>query len=95
MLQNTTFKNEKVITKLNTYYYVIFFNAQSTKSVYYKNKEYKFIPQGFKKGYHELVYDFLKNRQEIYPTLIFLDHNFNELLFLQSYLSTAQILELL
>jgi len=94
-LQKTTFKDKNVIEKLNTNYYVISFDGGSKEEVTHKGVTYKFVPTGMKSGYHELVHHYIKKRQEIYPTLIFLDEHFKELLFLQSYLSSKELLELL
>ncbi len=95
MLQKTTFKDKKVIEKLNNYYYVIFFNGETKVDVKHQNKKFSYVPKGIKSGYHEVVYFYLKNRQEIYPTILFLDNDFKELAFLQSYLSAQNLLKIL
>lgn len=94
-LQKTTFKDKKVIEKLNSNYYVISFDGGLKEQVTHKGVTYKFVPTGMKSGYHELVHHYIKKRQEIYPTLIFLDDNFKELLFIQSYISAKSLLEIL
>ncbi|HLW62023.1 MAG TPA: hypothetical protein VKY33_01360, partial [Flavobacterium sp.] len=81
--------------KLNGKYYFISFNAGTKEAVRYKNELYHFIPKGRNSGHHELVHHFLKNRQEVHPTLIFLDAHFNELLLLQSYVSAKDLLKFL
>lgn len=95
LLTQATFKNNAVVQKLNNYYYVVFFNAEETATVNFKNNVFTYVSKSRTAGYHQIVEAFLKNRQEIYPTLIFLDHNFNELLFLQSYITPSQMLEIL
>lgn len=95
MLQQTTFKNKQVIEKLNKNYYVVFFNAETKTTITYNHKQYKFVPKGIKTGSHELVNFYLGKRQQIYPTIIFLDTNFNEILFLQSYISANDFLEII
>lgn len=95
MMDRTTFSDPKIIEKLNEKYYFISFNAGTKEAVRYKNEFYHFIPKGRNSGHHELVHHFLKNRQEIHPTLIFLDADFNETLFLQSYISSREMLGIL
>ncbi|WLD23893.1 thioredoxin family protein [Flavobacterium dauae] len=95
MLQQTTFKDKNVIEKLNNNYYVVFFNAETKEEVAHKGVTYKFVPTGIKSGYHELLHHYIKNRQEMYPTILFLDEHFNELIFLQSYLSASNLMKIL
>lgn len=95
MLQKNTFKDKKVTEKLNNNYYVIFFNGETKVDVKHQNKKFSYVPKGIKSGYHQLVYFYLKNRQEIYPTILFLDNDFKELAFLQSYLSAQNLLKIL
>lgn len=95
MLQKSTFKDSKVIEKLTKDYYVIFFKGDSTETIHHLHQKFKFVPTGIKSGYHEVVYHYLGKRQEIYPTIIFLDEHFREILFLQSYLSSEELLEIL
>ncbi|SFN23158.1 hypothetical protein SAMN05421741_102228 [Paenimyroides ummariense] len=84
-----------MIEKLNKNYYVIFFNAETKTTITYNHKQYKFVQTGIKTGYHELVNFYLGKRQQIYPTIIFLDTNFNEIFFLQSYISANDFLEII
>lgn len=95
MMQKTTFKDLKVIEKLNKDYYLIVFDAMMKEEIVHKNAKFNFKYSGAKNGYHELVYHYLNGRQEAYPTLIFLNENFKELLFLQTYLSSKKLLEIL
>lgn len=95
LMDRTTFAEPKIIEKLNEKYYFISFNAEKKEAVRFKNKLYNFIPKGRNSGHHELVHHFLKNRQEVHPTLLFLDAHFNELLLLPSYVSAKDLLELL
>jgi len=95
MLQKTTFKDVKVIEKLNKDYYVIFFDGNNKEIILNLNKTFHFVPTGMKSGYHEVFYHYLGERPEIYPTIIFLDKHFKETLFLQSYLSSEELLEIL
>ena len=95
MMDRTTFSDPEIIEKLNEKYYFISFNAGTKEAVRYKNELYHFIPKGRNSRYHELVHHFLKNRQEVHPTLIFLDADFNETLFLLSYISSREMLGIL
>lgn len=95
MMQKTSFKNLKVIEKLNKNYYLIVFDTMMKEEIIHKNAKFNFKYSGTKSGYHELVYHYLNGRQEAYPTLIFLNENFKELLFLQTYLSSKKLLEIL
>ncbi len=95
MLQKTTFKDKKVIEKLNKDYYVIFFNGETKVDIKHQNEKFSYMPKGIKSGYHEIVYFYLKNRQEIYPTILFLDNDFKELALLQIYLSASDLMKIL
>lgn len=95
MMQQTTFKDKKVVEKLNKDYYVILFDGMAKQEIVHQQKKFKFVYSGIKTGYHKLIYHYLNGRQEVYPTLIFLNQDFKELLFLQTYISSKKLLEIL
>lgn len=69
-----TFTNQEVIDKLNSDYYFISFDAESTEKIKFKNKIYTFKPTGKKTGTHELAESLGKYRNRlVYPTTVILN----------------------
>lgn len=95
MMQNTTFKNKKVVEKLNAHYYVIIFNAEEKKDILHLNKTFQFQPKGYKVGVHEIVDFYFKNNPIAYPALMILSKDFNQQLIIQNYISSKDILKIL
>ena len=73
MMQNSTFKNEEVIQKLNDNFYFISFDAEDKNDITFKNHTFKYKPKGRNSGVHELA-EALSN--QTYPTLIILNPNY-------------------
>ena len=76
MQESITFTNDSVINKLNNYY-AIKFNAETTASVVFLGKTYKFVSIGLNTGEHELAI-FLTNQNgsNVYPSTIVFDDKF-------------------
>jgi len=70
-----TFNNPTVAAYLNEKYYPVKFNAEQREDITFKNYTFKFIPQG-RRGYHQLAASLLDNKLS-YPTVVFLDEDFN------------------
>lgn len=70
-----TFNNPTVASYLNEKYYPVKFNAEQKEEVVFRDYTFKFVPQGAR-GYHELAAALLNNRLS-FPTVVFLDEEFN------------------
>ncbi|WP_339653901.1 thioredoxin family protein [Flavobacterium frigidarium] len=74
MMENSTFKNKKIIATLNDNYYFVPFDAEFTESITFNNHTFNFQPTGTKTGIHELATALATiNGQVVYPTLTILD----------------------
>lgn len=70
-----TFQNPVIAKYVAENYYPVRFNAEQKTDILVGDRTYKFIPQGAR-GYHELASE-LMNGKMSYPTIVFLDDNFN------------------
>jgi len=75
VMDKKTFSEVNVASLLNEKYYAVKFNAEQTEDVLFQDHTFKFISQG-RRGYHELAAALLQNKLS-YPTVVFLDENFN------------------
>ena len=73
-MEQTTFKDNRVINRLNEKYYFISFDGEQKEAVIYRGKEFKFIPSGRNQGTHELAME-LGGQDGVvtYPTFLILD----------------------
>ncbi|WP_303316406.1 thioredoxin family protein [Flavivirga abyssicola] len=86
VMKNTTFKNEKIIEKLNERFYFISFNAEQKTSVTFQNHTFKYKSTGKKTGIHELAEALGTFESKIsYPTTVVLN-NKKEIVFQYPYL---------
>ncbi len=75
VMDKNTFSEAKVARILNEKFYPVKFNAEQREDVVLNGTTYKFVTSG-NSGYHELAVALL-NKQLSYPTVVFLDENFN------------------
>lgn len=76
LMENKTFKDNRVIDKLNEEYYFITLNTEYKEDITYNNKTFKFIYTGINLGIHEMVLELVKINNEInYPSICVLDEN--------------------
>lgn len=74
MMENSTFKNEEVITLLNNKFYFVDFNAEEKTKIEFNNTFFVFKPHGSSSGVHELALQLgTTNGQISYPTLCILN----------------------
>ena len=74
---NTTFQNKEVISHLNKHFYFIDFNAEEKRTIKIGHNTFKYKPSGNNTGIHELAEQLaLVNGKVSYPTLCFLNSNF-------------------
>ncbi len=75
VMDKKTFSEPAIAMYLNEKYYAVKFDAEQTEDVEFRDHTFKFISQG-KRGYHELAAALLQNKLS-YPTVVFLDEEFN------------------
>ena len=79
----TTFQDPAVIEAINRSFYAVKFNAEYREDITFKEKNYKFIPQG-SRGYHELAAVIALGKLS-YPTFVYLDESMNTIQALPGY----------
>ncbi|EIJ40798.1 MULTISPECIES: thioredoxin family protein [Galbibacter] len=72
-MDKDTFNNPKVAKYMQENFYMIKMDAEGKEAIVYKNKTFKYIPQG-NRGYHELAAALLQGKLS-FPTVIFLNEN--------------------
>jgi thioredoxin-related protein len=85
----TTFSDPKIVKILNEDFYAVKLDGEGQEAIIFKDKEYKFIPQG-RKGYHELAAA-LMNGKLSYPTTVYLDENLNMIQPIPGYLQVKDL----
>lgn len=96
MMENSTFKNQDIITLLNEKFYFIPFDAEGKNTITFNNHTFKFKPTGLNTGVHELATELATiNTEVIYPTLTILDTDFSILFQKHSYLDSKTLISIL
>lgn len=101
MMNNTTFKDPGVVNYINKNYYAVKFNAEGPdviefKGNTYKNDQYDPAKAKMRNGTHDLTRAIAPlNGKIAYPTIVYLDENFQILTPSQGFLQPAQIMPLL
>lgn len=85
----TTMKNPTIVQILNEQYYAVKMDGEHKQDIEFRDRVYKFKPSG-RRGYHELPAE-LMNGKMSYPTLVFLDENFNIIQPLPGYQQPQQL----
>jgi len=80
-----TFEQPKVSAYLNKNFYPVKFNAEQKESIVFDGKTFKYVAQG-RRGYHELAAALLAGKMS-YPTVIFLNEDFQLLQRIPGYLN--------
>lgn len=75
VMDKKTFSEPTIAAMLNEKFYPVKFNAEQREDVQFGEHTFKFIPQG-NRGVHELAAALLQNKLS-YPTVVFLDEDFN------------------
>ncbi|WP_312765287.1 thioredoxin family protein [Epilithonimonas sp.] len=93
-MENTTFKNQKVIEAINQNFYFINFNAEEKRNINFAGKIFHYKPTGTNTGIHELA-ETLTQDKTTYPSLIILNPQ-NEIIFqYNGYLRSSELLDIL
>lgn len=75
VMDKNTFSQPIIAQYLNDNFYAVKLNAEQTEDINFRGQTYKFV-EGGRKGYHQLAAALLQN-QLSYPTVVFLDEDFN------------------
>jgi thioredoxin-related protein len=94
-MKNTTFKNEEIIQKLNTEFYVVYLNAEEKRNIRFNGNIFRYKPTGANTGIHELAEKLAtENRTVTYPTLCFLNQKL-EIVFRYTQFASSKQLNLI
>lgn len=87
VMDKNTFNQSTIAEYLNENYHPVKFNAEQKENIKFMGNVFKFVPSG-NRGYHELAAALLNGKMS-YPSVVFLDENFNMLQPLSGYLEPA------
>ncbi len=85
-----TFTHPQVVKYVNEHFYAVKFNAEKEKPIAVRDTVYDIIPNAGRNGTHGLAVALL-NGKLAYPSLVFLDENFNLLSPLPGYQTPPQL----
>jgi hypothetical protein len=72
-MENATFKDPRIIAKLNEAFYFISFDAETKEKITFNNHTFGFKPTGVNTGIHELATALASiDNQVVYPTVTIL-----------------------
>ena len=83
VMDKNTFNDPQVAKLLNEKFYAVKFNGEQKEDVVFNGTTFKFVGSG-RSGYHELAAALLNNKLS-YPTVVFLNEEFNMIQPLQGY----------
>jgi len=83
-MDSETFEQSMVSSYLNEHFYPVKFDAEQKESITFEGKTFKYVPNG-RRGYHELAAALLAGKMS-YPTVVFLNENFQLLQRIPGYL---------
>ena len=89
----TTFADPTVVDVMNKNFYAIKFDGEAKREIELKGQTFKFVNQG-RRGYHELAAALLQGKMS-YPTVVFMDENFNMIQPLPGYRTGPEFLPIL
>ena len=75
VMDKNTFSQTDIAQYLNENFYPVKFNAEQKQDIEFRGHTFKYVPGG-RRGYHQLAASLLNN-QLSYPTVVFLDEEFN------------------
>lgn len=75
VMDKNTFSQPVIAEYLNENFYAVKLNAEQKEDIVFRDHTFKFVASG-SRGYHELAASLLNNKLS-YPTVVFLDENFN------------------
>ena len=75
VMDKKTFSEANIASYLNENYYPVKLDGEQKEDITFRNHTFKFVPNG-RRGYHELAAWLLQGKLS-YPTVVFLDEDFN------------------
>ncbi len=84
VMDKNTFSQAIIADYLNENFYPVKLNAEQKEDITFRDHTFKFIASG-SRGYHELAASLLSNKMS-YPSVVFLDEDFNIIQPLAGYL---------
>lgn len=75
VMDKNTFSQPEIAKYLNDNFYAVKLDAEQREDIEFRGHTFKFIESG-RRGYHELAASLLQNKLS-YPTVVFLDEDFN------------------
>lgn len=91
-MEKTSFSDKEVINKLNTDFYFISLNAETKEIIQFRNRDFKFIPNGRNTGMHQLALELGTIDGKIaYPTITILNPDYEVIFQHASFLNTKQL----
>ncbi|NER10732.1 Thioredoxin-related protein [Muriicola jejuensis] len=76
-MDQDTFQNPQVAAYMNENFYMVKMDGEGKEPIEFKGKTYTYVPSG-RRGYHQFAAALLQGRLS-YPTVVFLDEQFNML----------------
>ena len=74
MMENSSFKNPKVVMLLNSNFYFVSLDAETKNAITFNNYKFKFKPTGTNTGIHQLATALATiNNEIVYPTITVFD----------------------
>jgi thioredoxin-related protein len=96
IMENSTFKNQEVVTLLNGAFYFISFDAETKNTITFNNYTFKFKPKGQNTGIHELATALATiNNEVVYPTITVLDTDLSILFQKHSFQNAKEFVSIL
>ena len=77
VMDKNTFNHDVIARYLNENFYAVKLNGEQKEDIIFRGTTFKFVAQG-RNGYHELAAALLNGKLS-YPTVVFLDENFDML----------------
>ncbi|MDN4164242.1 DUF255 domain-containing protein [Cytophagales bacterium LB-30] len=74
-MDKNTFSNPEIAQYINKHYYAVKLNAEQKEDIKLGDRIYKYVANG-RSGYNEVAAALLQGKLS-YPTIVFLDENFN------------------
>jgi thioredoxin-related protein len=96
IMENSTFKNQEVVTLLNSAFYFISFDAETKNTITFNNYNFKFKPKGQNTGIHELATALATiDNEVVYPTITILDSDYSILFQKHSFQNAEELVSIL
>lgn len=77
VMDKKTFSEVNIADYLNEKFYAVKLDAEQEDDILFRDHTFKFVPNG-RRGYHELAAWLLQGKLS-YPTVVFLDEDFNQI----------------